>query len=189
MSVSFASFEDLRRGLADCANDVWEFFGSLTESQLAARRDGGWSCVDDLVHLRLSVVAVTRALQAPKLLLAVRFGVTRRGSRSYADVAEAYAQRLKGGVHAPPAFSPKPQADLEPAAYRDHLLSRWTELADRLDTALDRWNEKSVDRHLLPHPALGKVTVREMLYFTHLHNLHHIEVAQRRLREAGEADE
>jgi uncharacterized damage-inducible protein DinB len=38
-----------------------------------------------------------------------------------------------------------------------------------------------LDRLRLPHPALGKLTVREMLFFTIYHNIHHVENVVRRL--------
>ncbi len=43
------------------------------------------------------------------------------------------------------------------------------------------WSEAALDRYRLPHPLLGKLTVREMLFFTLYHNAHHLDqVAGRR---------
>ena len=44
----------------------------------------------------------------------------------------------------------------------------------RLHGAITRWGERALDRFRLPHPALGQLTVREMLFFTLYHNLHHV---------------
>jgi hypothetical protein len=54
------------------------------------------------------------------------------------------------------------------------------ETAAALHAALGRWGERSLDRLRLPHPALGTLTVREMLLFTLYHNLHHVLVVARR---------
>jgi hypothetical protein len=35
----------------------------------------------------------------------------------------------------------------------------------------------------LPHPLLGKLTVREMLFFTLYHQRHHVAVVERRIAE------
>jgi len=35
----------------------------------------------------------------------------------------------------------------------------------------------SVDQYQLPHPVLGKLTIREMLFFTIYHNLRHASQA------------
>ncbi len=40
-------------------------------------------------------------------------------------------------------------------------------------TKLNNWDEQNIDKYLLPHPLLGKITMREMLYFTDLHIQHH----------------
>jgi hypothetical protein len=36
------------------------------------------------------------------------------------------------------------------------------------------WSEDDLDNHRLPHPLLGKLTVREMLFFTLYHIQHHM---------------
>jgi hypothetical protein len=38
-----------------------------------------------------------------------------------------------------------------------------------------KFSEKDLDTLILPHPLLGKVTLREMLYFTIYHVQHHVE--------------
>jgi uncharacterized damage-inducible protein DinB len=44
---------------------------------------------------------------------------------------------------------------------------------DRLCHIIDGLTEEELDRYLLPHPLLGKLTMREMLYFTIYHVTHH----------------
>jgi hypothetical protein len=46
------------------------------------------------------------------------------------------------------------------------------------------WREADLDRYLLPHPLLGKLTLREMLHFTLYHNYHHVQSVATRLRGA-----
>ena len=43
----------------------------------------------------------------------------------------------------------------------------------KINKALDRFTEEDLDHVILPHPILGKLTVREMMYFTMLHVEHH----------------
>jgi uncharacterized damage-inducible protein DinB len=47
--------------------------------------------------------------------------------------------------------------------------------------AAGRWSERALDARQLPHPLLGKLTVREMLFFTLYHNRHHVDVVKRRM--------
>jgi hypothetical protein len=39
---------------------------------------------------------------------------------------------------------------------------------------MTRWPERALDRHLLPHPLMGLLTIREMLAFTVYHTAHHL---------------
>ncbi len=52
-------------------------------------------------------------------------------------------------------------------------MGHWNQSSDDLLAAMDRWRDSDLDRLRLPHPLLGKLTVREMLYFTLYHNAHH----------------
>jgi hypothetical protein len=54
-------------------------------------------------------------------------------------------------------------------------------VAAELYGAVEGWSERALDRFRLPHPALGQLTVREMLHFTLYHNLHHVENVAARL--------
>ena len=54
------------------------------------------------------------------------------------------------------------------------------EAVDELRAAIARWPDRSLDRYQLPHPLLGKLTLREMLIFTAYHQMHHLEGVKRR---------
>lgn len=43
------------------------------------------------------------------------------------------------------------------------------------------WSETQLDSYLLPHPVLGRVTVREMLMFTLFHFDHHRDTVSSRM--------
>ena len=46
-------------------------------------------------------------------------------------------------------------------------------LINKLNKKIDSFDEKDLDRYILPHPLLGKLTIREMLFFTVYHVQHH----------------
>jgi hypothetical protein len=60
-------------------------------------------------------------------------------------------------------------------------LDKWIEVGNRLYEILQKWPENDLDKYRLPHPLLGKLTLREMLFFTLYHNRHHMNNVQRRL--------
>ncbi|MGH7601660.1 MAG: DinB family protein, partial [bacterium] len=70
-----------------------------------------------------------------------------------------------------PAVEEKP-VDFEQA--KQGVLRKWDEVSDRLMGILQRWDENSLDKYLLPHPLMGKLTIREMLFFTLYHDVHHV---------------
>ncbi len=66
-------------------------------------------------------------------------------------------------------------------ATRRQVLGSWREAVSGLAAKVPGWSEHALDLYRLPHPLLGKLTVREMLLFTVYHNAHHLEqVASRR---------
>lgn len=172
---------EIRSALDEAHRRVASYFGGLPRDELYRREPGEWAPVDDLRHLTLSVSPVVRALETPVDDLRSRFGEADRASRSYGEVRDAYRAELDAGLTSPEPFVPGDREDEDPAELRERALARWESLGEALQDALDGWSEDEVDRVVLPHPALGPMTVREMLYFTHLHDLHHVRVARRRL--------
>ena len=148
--------------------EVTAFFQQLDEAAFAAEREGRWSFAQNLDHLVRSVTPVARALRLPKMALRFLFGKA-DASATYQEIHDRYKAELRAGAEAPKAFV---TTRLESQSV---LLNRWASAARSLDTALDKWNEEQLDRLRLPHPILGKISVREMLYFTDLHARHHLD--------------
>jgi hypothetical protein len=45
---------------------------------------------------------------------------------------------------------------------------------------LHKWSEKNLDNTAVPHPLIGKLTLRKMLYFTIYHMKHHLKISEER---------
>ena len=75
----------------------------------------------------------------------------------------------------------------ETTSDRSTILARLAQANDELQKAITRWSEADLDRYQLPHPLLGKLTVREMLFFTVYHQHHHMDVTSRRRAAAPSA--
>jgi hypothetical protein len=169
--------------------EVATFFGSLRDDEFLLRSGEAWTPAEHLKHLNTSVSAVARGFAIHPWLLRLRFGRVRAPSRSYDGVRELYQARLAGGARATGPFVPPPDdCTLDRvSAYRAEILGRWARVNARLRDALQRWSERRLDGVGLPHPLLGKLTAREMLFFTLHHNQHHVQAARRRLPQSGEA--
>jgi hypothetical protein len=122
-----------------------------------------------LEHIIKSVSPVNLAFGLPGFLLRILFGKANRPSRTYEELVEKYHAKLATGYKAPTAFVPKPIS----VHYRERLPKKLRALVYSVMYRGDSFSEKQLDTLLLPHPLLGKLTLREMLYFTIYHAEHH----------------
>lgn len=138
-------------------------------------------------HLAKSVRPVASALRLPRPILGLLFGLALRKGESFAALVDRYHARLAAGGGAG-RFAPRPvERPDDPGAFRATVVGRWRQAEDSLCAAVERWNEKALDRYRMPHPLLGKLTVREMLFFTLYHGVHHARITERRMAEASSA--
>ena len=144
-----------------------------------------WSPADNVRHLTKSIRAVNVGLRLPRWVLWVAFRRPSTPSRTYTEVRDIYLARLAKGVTAG-RFAPDPRpAPADPEGERRRIMEYHRIAIEELVTRLLAWPEPALDRRLLPHPALGRLTVREMLFFTLYHNRHHVDVVKRRLLDAA----
>lgn len=181
--------DEIVRALADVEREVAAFFGGLSPEDFVRREGEAWTPAEHLRHLDRTVRAITRGLGYPRWLLRLRFGRSKQPSRSYDEVRSVYRARLAAGGKSTPEFVPPREeiAASEVEAYRARLLGRWADANARMRAAVDQWAEEALDRIGMPHPLLGRLTVREMLFFALYHDGHHIEGARRRLAAATPA--
>lgn len=168
---------------------VAAFFGGLPADEFALRGGDAWTPAEHLSHLNTSVSAVAKGLAVPRLLLRLRFGRARKPSRGYEEVREMYRAALAAGGVASGAFVPPRESGAgDDDVRRRELLARWGRANARLRSALAGWSEDDLDRLRMPHPLIGKLTVREMMFFTLYHNAHHVAAARRRIPRLASED-
>jgi hypothetical protein len=171
-------------GLQRLHEESERFLAALSASAFVAPQGEKWSPADHARHLAKSTFPLVRALGFPRLLIRLRFGRHPGPSRSFVALREDYRARLRaGGTAGKFAPAPKPIPD-DPEAYRLQVLAAWRKAATSLHSAILRWPEPALDRYRLPHPLLGSLTVREMLFFTLYHNAHHLNLVASRSRPA-----
>jgi hypothetical protein len=165
--------------LAQLQAKTTAYLAALPSAAFFAPQGPAWAPAAHVRHLTWSVRLVGQGLRLPRVVLRMAFGRSEGRSRDFAAVRTAYLATLARGAQAPFTPSPKPPlADL--AAGRAQLLTRLDGAADYLITGISRWDEVGLDRYRLPHPLLGRLTIREMLCFTVYHNTHHVRrIAER----------
>lgn len=129
-----------------------------------------WSMALQLMHLTRSVKPLNQALSAPKLLLRTQFGRPKRPSMSYEGIVNKYNKAVipeKTGFE--PTLPDEPLREIITDSFKKHHAT----LLRLLD---EKWEDDNLDDYQVPHPALGKLTIREMLYFM-IHHLRHHQLA------------
>ena len=164
----------LRDSLRKLHRETGELLDEMSDEEFVGKQGSHWSPAEHLRHLATAMRALSRGMAAPKAMLALRFGVTFKGSRTFEQVREAYRAALAAGGQAAGRFDPSARPlGLDPARERALVLRRWREATSDLDSKIAAWSEASLDRLRAKHPLLGPMTVRELLYFTLYHNAYH----------------
>ncbi len=142
---------------------------SLSETAFVFQKNGKWSAGQQLDHINRAVSPVALAFSLPKFLPIILFGKANRPSKNYEDLVEKYKKALSKGGKASGRFIPKTISVQQKA----QLTQKLHRTLDKLIAKIDLFSEEDLDSHILPHPLLGKLTFREMLYFTIYHVQHH----------------
>lgn len=141
----------------------------LDEPAFMHAPNGKWTAGQQLDHIRRSIGPVALAFGLPSFVLRLFFGKANRPSRTYEVLVEKYQGKLAAGGKAPGPFVPQSISYIQ----RGYLSRQLQTLVKRLSRAVERTAESELDTLILPHPLLGKLTLREMLYFTIYHVQHH----------------
>lgn len=175
------------QALAEVECEVAEFFRFLSAEEFVLRVGDAWTPAEHLLHLCTAVSAVARGFSINRWLLRLRFGRARSPSRRYLEVRDDYRERLSRGGRATGPYVPdrEDSADERIEERRAAILARWGRVNSRLREAAERWSERELDRIRMPHPLLGMLSARELLFFTVYHNQHHVAAAKRRLPRFG----
>ena len=187
MSAAFATGEpwsgaEIVAALARLHEESERYLAAIPAAEFVQAQGEKWSPADHARHLAKSTFPLVRAFGLPKLLLGLRFGRSSGDSRRFVAVRDDYRRLLQetGATAGRLAPSPRP-APVDPAAWQREVLASWRGAVEGLVAAIPRWSEPALDRYRLPHPLLGRLTAREMLFFTLYHNAHHLHlVASRR---------
>lgn len=158
-----------------------EALGALPIEHFFAPQGLKWSPAEHARHLQKSSAPLVTALRLPAWLLRATFGLPQRPSRSFVALRADYWAALAAGGQAG-RFAPHPEEPpSNPDQRRGQILTHWYSTNGRLCRILDVWREDRLDTAQLPHPLLGKLTVREMAAFTVYHTTHHLTLVMQRV--------
>lgn len=155
------------------------YINTLSENEFLFALEGKWSAGEQLDHLVRSTKPLILAVRIPKFILQLVFGEANRPSKSYEEIVEKYLNKISEGGKATGNFIP-------PKVGYDKRLRLQKELQSvilKINKGLKNFTEEELDRCILPHPLLGKITFREMIYFSIYHVDHHHFIIDKALQD------
>lgn len=136
-----------------------------------------WSAGQQTDHLCRSVKPLNKGLGAPEFVLKSMFGKSDHPSASYDELVARYREALAAGGTAPEPFRPEAITFEQ----KDEIIQELRRQVEVLCMKIEKINEEKLDILVLPHPLLGKLTLREMFYFTIYHAEHHHQHVEQNL--------
>ncbi len=138
-----------------------------------------WSAAQNIKHLVISANATRLVFNLPKFFTKLYVGKPNRPSRSYDELVNKYNLKLQHGGKASSRFIPPA---LSSAIGKDSLVKSFTLSMNKLINAIEKkWTDPQLDQYIAPHPLLGKITLRELCYFTIYHTHHHLAIIKERV--------
>jgi hypothetical protein len=149
--------------------DFIDLLFTMSEKDFNLSVNNKWTAGQHFEHIYISISALTRALKLPLFFLKIIFGKANRPSKDYDALVNKYHDKLENGGVASGRYIPKQISFKQ----REQLKRKLSGTVLQLCNTIENCTESSLDNYILPHPLLGKLTIREMLYFTIYHVEHH----------------
>ncbi len=155
---------------------------NINETMLFKRPDNKWSGAENIQHLIVSTNMSSLAYRLPAFLVRIIGGNPNRASGTFEALKEKYYKKLSEGGRASGRFVPKP---IEINYGKEKLLANWNKATSKFIRAVsNNRSENDLDNYLVKHPLLGRITLRELCYFTIFHTEHHLLSIQKTVETA-----
>jgi hypothetical protein len=130
-----------------------------------------WSVCQNVQHITIALSRVSNYLALPKSSIKSDYGLSDRASSNYEISFNLFKNTLENGVKTTEEFMP--EIKLETGL--KELVHQGKDVLATFISNLKNWSEEELEIYNCPHPVFGKMTVREILYFTIYHAHHHTE--------------
>jgi hypothetical protein len=156
-----------------------DYILSLSYKEFMYSFQNKWTAGQQMDHIFRATSILPLAFNMPKFITGFIFGKTKRSTMEYDELVQKYVSKLEKGAKAATLFIP----GKIPYSYRIDLADKLLKKISGINSAIDIISEQELDLYMLPHPILGRVTYREMLYFTMYHVNHHYALTKRHVAE------
>jgi hypothetical protein len=173
------SKEEIIKQLGAISTEFSSFFSGISNELFFRQPEEKWSVAQNVTHLITSANMTKLAYTLPKFMVSVYGGKPKRLSRTYDELVAKYKLKLEQGGRASGRFVAKPVSLKE---RKENILDTFNKAMEKLIAAINKnWNDTQLDQYIAPHPLLGKITLRELCYFTIYHTEHHLNIIRERL--------
>ncbi|HUR09802.1 MAG TPA: DinB family protein [Flavitalea sp.] len=148
------------------------YCNQLPENIFFGEIEGKWTIAQHVQHLVISTKTATAAYAIPKFFIRLIGGRPGRSSQTFDELTEKYQMKLNAGGKASGRYVP---ANISRSSGKE-VLQSWKLAASHYLHVVDRkWTDNKLDSYQVPHPLLGRITLRELCYFTLFHTAHHLK--------------
>lgn len=163
-------------------SEFWETAIQLPNPTIS--KNGKWSVCQNVQHINIGLLRLSNYLALPKASIESNFGLSERVSANYETCIKMFRNTLENGIKTTDAFIPEINLETE----IEELVSQGKDSLTVFITNLQNWSEEELEMYNCPHPVFGKITVREILYFTIYHVQHHNEIIKKCSKSSKQID-
>lgn len=164
--IEFQNLKNYVNEIATICNNT--LFSSITYKNDAKQ----WSIAEHIKHLIISIDSSALPFKLPSLILQIMFGKIQRNEYTYSQLEEIYNSKLKLGAKASGKYA---NVDRNTFQTKEQMLTQLESSYSKFIESALKCSVKKLSHCCVPHPILGKLTLRELVYFTTFHTYHHIE--------------
>lgn len=166
--------EEIIEALGSSAKEVTNWLETQADEKFNQGPEGKWDTSQHLDHLHKTASLISKALKTPKMILRAQFGKPNREGRDYDGVVKKYRDKLAITDTSKNGFA----GDSYGKEDKEKQIEAFKKQVEKVQKNLKKWSEKDLDNYLVPHPLLGKMTIREIMMWTSYHHLHHLETLE-----------
>lgn len=156
--------QDIAQQIQEKVEILTSFLEQLDAAAFVQTPNEKWTAAQQTQHLIKSVNPLNLALSLPKLTFLV-YGKAKK-HRNMEEVIKVYQDVLDNGGKSTSTFNPSSNANkLDKSKLIADLRKAYATYAKKIQ----QWTEDELDKYRVPHPLIGKLTMREMAYFTIYH--------------------
>lgn len=173
--------EEIIKQLHSGKEEFISFCSAIDDDAFFRQPKEKWSIAQNVNHLTISANTTRLVFLLPKFIVRLYAGKPNRPSRSYDELVNKYKMKLQQGGKASGRFIPKV---ISPGTGKENLISSFAKSMDQLIHCIEKkWADPQFDQYIAPHPLLGKITLRELCYFTIYHTYHHLNIIKERIKD------